>query len=133
MDFLEKVIGFFHDQFKRLSVSGKRRLALICTTAVSILLTISVFMSMGNSRKQEEFDEFGEPERRRINVAIPAEELFLPEEPDFIPGVLLERERRSSWTEVDAEEHWQDPLRLGEHYWRVRIETAIDEFLERIP
>ena len=74
-----------------------------------------------------------EPEKLRFFHAIPAEELFLPDEPDFLPGVLLERERRTSWTEQDAAEYWQDPLRSGEEQWREAIETAIDEFLERVP
>jgi hypothetical protein len=66
-------------------------------------------------------------------VLIPPEELFLPEEPDFIPGVLLERERRSSWTVEDAAIYWQDPMKHGEAQWRDRVETAVDELLERIP
>ncbi|MDR1251993.1 MAG: hypothetical protein LBK62_07475 [Treponema sp.] len=64
---------------------------------------------------------------------IPPEELFLPDEPDFIPGVLLERERRTSWTAEDAAPYWQDPLRNGEEQWRERLEAAIDELLERVP
>jgi len=73
------------------------------------------------------------PERTKIIVVIPADELFLPEEPDFLPGVLLDRERRSSWSEQDASEYWQDPLREGEEKWRENVEAAIDELLERVP
>jgi hypothetical protein len=47
--------------------------------------------------------------------------------------VLFDRDRRTSWTEQDAAEYWQDPLRNGEEPWREKIETAVDEFLERIP
>ena len=73
------------------------------------------------------------PERLTIISPIPADEFFLPDEPDYIPGVLLERDRRTSWTEQDVMEHWQDPLKFGEENWRERIEAAIDEYLERIP
>jgi hypothetical protein len=66
-------------------------------------------------------------------IVIPPEELFLPEEPDFIPGVLLERERRTVWTAEDAAPYWQDPLKNGEEQWRNRIEKAVDEFLEQVP
>jgi hypothetical protein len=66
-------------------------------------------------------------------TVIPPEDLFLPEEPDFIPGVLLERERRTRWTAEDAAPHWQDPLKNGEEQWRDRVEAMTDELLERIP
>jgi hypothetical protein len=66
-------------------------------------------------------------------ITIPPEELFLPEEPDFIPGVLLERERRTVWTAEDAAPYWQDPLKNGEEQWRNRIEKAADEFMEQVP
>ena len=73
-----------------------------------------------------------DPERINIISPIPAGELFLPDEPDFIPSVLLERERRTIWTEDDAAEHWQNPLIYGDEQWRERIETAIDALLERV-
>jgi hypothetical protein len=64
---------------------------------------------------------------------IPPEELFLPDEPDFLPGVLLERERREAWTGEDAAPYWQDPLKYGEEPWREQVESAIDDLLERAP
>ena len=67
------------------------------------------------------------------SIIIPPEDLFLPEEPDFIPGVLLERERRTSWTVEDAAPYWQDPLKDGEEPWRQQIEDEIDELMERVP
>jgi hypothetical protein len=70
---------------------------------------------------------------RFLGPPVPPEEWFLPDEPDFVPGVLLERERRSGWTEADAAPFWRDPLKNGEEPWRERVETAIDELLERVP
>jgi len=130
MAFLDKTIKFFQDWFNKMTVEGKRRFALICTAAFAVILSFSVIVSLVDLDSVKKPDE---PEKIRINIPIPAEELFLPDEPDFIPGVLLERERRSSWTEHDAEEFWQDPLKSGEEQWREKIETAIDDFLERIP
>ncbi|MCL1954827.1 MAG: hypothetical protein FWF68_08585 [Spirochaetes bacterium] len=130
MAFLEKIIKFFQDWFNKMTAEGKRRFALICTAAFAVILSFSVIFPLVNSEGGKKPDE---PEKIKINIPIPAEELFLPDEPDFIPGVLLERERRSSWTEHDAEEFWQDPLKYGEEQWREKIEAAIDEFLERVP
>ncbi|MDR3343609.1 MAG: hypothetical protein LBT14_12685 [Treponema sp.] len=66
-------------------------------------------------------------------LAIPPEELFLPEEPDFLPGVLLGREPRDAWTPEDARPFWTDPLAAEPELWRDRIETVIDELMEGIP
>jgi len=64
---------------------------------------------------------------------IPAEDLFLPDEPDFIPGVILEREKRTQWTADDAAPWWQDPLKDGEQEWREQIEKTVDEIMESVP
>jgi hypothetical protein len=130
MGFLERIIRFLQDRLKVLTGEDKRRLVLICTAVFVIVLTVSVLISIKGSGGEESLDL---PERQKFNLAIPAEELFLPDEPDFIPGVLLEREQRSSWTEEDASEYWQDPMRYGEEGWRQKIEASVDEFLERIP
>jgi hypothetical protein len=67
------------------------------------------------------------------SAPIPPEDLFLPDEPDFLPPVILEREPRDAWTADDAEPYWYNPLEQGEEEWRERVEQVIDELLERIP
>jgi hypothetical protein len=64
---------------------------------------------------------------------IPPAELFLPDEPDFLPGVILQREPRKAWTAEEAEPFWYNPLERGEEEWRNRIRAALDEFLEHVP
>jgi hypothetical protein len=64
---------------------------------------------------------------------IPAEDLFLPDEPDFVPGVILEREKRTQWTTDDAMPWWQDPLKNGEQEWRDQIEKTVDAIMESVP
>jgi hypothetical protein len=64
---------------------------------------------------------------------IPPDELFLPEEPDFVPGIMLEREQRIQWTAADAVPFWQDPLKNGEQEWRNLIEKTVDEIMESVP
>jgi len=127
---LENIIRIIREFFQNLTAEQKRQLVIICTIVFSALLTFSVLLSLGNTPKKEPNDE---PERMTIFAPIPAEDLFLPDEPDYLPGVILEREQRTSWSEQDALEHWQDPLRFGEEQWRDKIESAIDEFLERVP
>jgi len=133
MAFFDEIVGrvrLIQERFQKLSAEEKRRFALICTAALSALLTISVIVSItARSRGKN----FAEGERVQFISPIPAEELFLPDEPDYIPGVLLERQQRASWTEDDASEYWQDPLKTGEEQWRQKIEAAIDNFLEGVP
>jgi hypothetical protein len=128
---LKKIVQFIKEWFKNLTAEQKRQLIIICTVIFVVLLTLSVIIPMIGSGTTEE--KLTEPDRMFISVPIPGEELFLPDEPDYIPGVLLERERRLSWTDEDASEHWQDPLKYGEEQWREKIEASIDEFLERVP
>ena len=125
----------------------KQKFALICTGVFVAILTISVIISIVPRQRDQDSDGegflFGDLDIQsydfqssgfpQTQMPIPAEELFLPDEPDFLPGVLLERERRENWTEVDAQEYWQDPLRFGEEQWRDKVEAAINEMLERIP
>ncbi|MDR3139121.1 MAG: hypothetical protein LBT95_05545 [Treponema sp.] len=59
------------------------------------------------------------------------EELFLPEEPDFLPEFIPDREP-GPWTAEDARSFWTDPSKDAE-LWRRRTETVIDELLEQIP
>ena len=129
MGFGEKIISPVKDWFQKQTAEQKRRLILLCTAAFSLLLTLSVIISLAGNKKEVP----AEPSRQQVIPPIPAGELFIPDEPDFIPQILPGREKRSMWTEENAEEFWQDPLKHGEDKWRENIETAIDQFLERIP
>jgi hypothetical protein len=96
-----------------------------------LLCLISVLLVVNHGRG-------GAPDNsRELNEAfrprdIPPGDLFLPEEPDFLPGVLPERERRESWTPEDARPFWTDPAE-NSGLWRDRIESMVDEYLEHVP
>ncbi|MDR0464766.1 MAG: hypothetical protein LBG94_06590 [Treponema sp.] len=125
---LTKLIQFIKDWFSEQNAGQKKRLAITGTIVFAAVLTISVLISMGSGK-----ESIPESESVTVYPSIPAQELFLPDEPDFIPAVLLEREQRTVWNEQDATVYWQDPLRFGEEMWRERIEAAVDELLERVP
>jgi len=127
---LEKYIQNIKIWLSGLNAEQKRKIILICTAVFSALLTISVLISVIDFSENEKTDA---PERLAVSSPIPAGEIFYPDEPDYIPGVILQRERRSSWTLQDASEYWQDPLKFGEEPWREIIEDAIDKLLEHVP
>jgi len=131
---LEKIYQLIKDWFQKLSAGQKSRFAVICTVVFASALTLSVIISMKThgGEKKEKADKT-KPSESIITVPVPAEELFLPDEPDYVPGVLLEREQRLNWTDEDASEYWQDPLKYGEEQWREKIEASIDKFMEQVP
>lgn len=129
MAFLEKYISFFKGLINKLIPKEKRKIVLVCITGGLVLLIIIMALLLTGSGKES----FEGPEGLNKKFAIPPGEIFLPDEPDFLPGVLLEREQRAVWTEQDAVPFWQDPLKNGEEEWREKIETMIDNYLERVP
>jgi hypothetical protein len=66
-------------------------------------------------------------------LRIPPEELFFPDEPDFLPPIMTERQPRESWTAEDALPFWTDPGEKDSARWRERIRSVIDELMERVP
>ena len=139
MDFLLRV--FAEIQFFTLSVIDrilekvppeKRR--IVSVTAIAVFVVLIITFGIFSFSK-------GKPGGREITVVtnipsgifIPQDELFLPEEPDFVPGVLLERERRDAWTADDAASWWRDPLKNGEQIWRDQIEKTVDAIMGSVP
>ena len=112
----------------------KRRFVLMISSgviAVLLLIFLLVKLMPGDKDSRQNIRAAGSTSVRPD--IIPPDELFIPDEPDFVPGVILDREQRSQWTAADAEPFWQDPLKSGEEQWRNRIEKAVDEIMERIP
>jgi hypothetical protein len=68
-----------------------------------------------------------------FGTVLPMEELFLAEEPDFLPPVLFERPRRDSWTLLDAEAYWEDPLNEGPELYEGIIRRIMDGIMEKVP
>ncbi|MDR0494740.1 MAG: hypothetical protein LBG95_03830 [Treponema sp.] len=107
----------------------KRRMVAIASVGFAVfLLVLAIIAPLAK----------GKPVSREAPAAlsmrqIPPDELFLPNEPDFVPGIIPDREQRSMWTAHDARTLWQDPLQNGEEPWRNRIEKSIDEIMESIP
>ncbi|MDR2924261.1 MAG: hypothetical protein LBU85_13105 [Treponema sp.] len=107
-----------------------RRIILTAAIGVPVILLLVI---VGASLVTKETSVKPAPASGVTTRRIPAEDLFLPDEPDFVPGVLLEREKRAQWTADDAMPWWQDPLKDGEQEWRDQIEKTVDEIMENVP
>ena len=122
----QKIMYIFPDK--------KHRLILGALAGVIVVIIFVMVIISGKSGKSERAETRGYVAAERFSKPVIAQDdFFLPDEPDFVPGVLLERERRTSWSEDDASEYWQDPLKYGEEQWREKIEAVIDDFMERVP
>ncbi|MDR2481390.1 MAG: hypothetical protein LBD07_03740 [Spirochaetaceae bacterium] len=64
---------------------------------------------------------------------ISGEDIFLPNEPDFLPEVLFEQEQKKQWTQDDAEQYWTDPREFGGELLQEKMSGIIDKIMERIP
>ena len=133
ISFLRNVFQGAKQYFLDFFPDRKRRIIVGAAAGVLVVLIFTAALLSGNSGKQERPRSGTETYDRLAGSQIPVEDLFLPDEPDFIPGVLLERDRRLSWTIEDASEYWQDPLKYGEEQWRQKIEAVIDDYMERVP
>jgi hypothetical protein len=67
-------------------------------------------------------------------VFVPPEDFFMPQEPDFLPDRLLEREPRRPWTGEDIRPFWKDPADSAlKEDWRSEMSRVIDELMESVP
>jgi hypothetical protein len=113
---------------------GKRRLffiglgAVLLTPIICLIVAVFVTNPIPDNPVQEPDILSG-----GFQPQIPPEELFLSDEPDFLPALIPGREQRDSWTAEDAAPFWYNPLEEGERQWRNRVELVIDELLEHVP
>ena len=116
----------------RVKLPTDRRIILTMAIGVPIILLLFItgisLLVKDKTAKPEPL-----PASSVITKRIPAEDLFLPDEPDFVPGVMLEREKQTQWTADNAIPWWQDPLKDGEQEWRDQIEKTVDEIMESVP
>ena len=127
---MERIIQIIKDRYNSLNSGQKRLFAVACTVLFSLILTISVLISF---RLPVRENTSAGADRISNFSPVPAAELFFPDEPDYIPSVIPQRQQRTEWTAEDAADFWQDPLIYGEELWREKIEIVIDEILERVP
>ncbi|GHV43549.1 hypothetical protein AGMMS49546_25480 [Spirochaetia bacterium] len=120
---------------KKFIPSGRMKFLFFGLVAALFILIICFIAAVSGMNRRPAGPVKGtSPLSRAVQpLAIPPEELFLPEEPDFVPGPIPQREQRDLWTAENAEPFWYNPLEEGEEQWRDRIESVIDELLEHVP
>jgi hypothetical protein len=108
---------------------------LLVLVVIGVLVGIGIFFGAGGFdllRPKPEADAnaplFASPE------APAAEDLYIPDEPDFVPDIMYEREQRQAWTEEDAAEFWVNPLDEADtDAYRDTITNTVDGIMETVP
>jgi hypothetical protein len=99
-----------------------------------LLLLITVFQR--TNQKENGTTQLGAAQNAltvvRDTPLIPAEEIFLPDEPDFLPKILLEKEPHK-WSAEDVRAFWTNPLEHEQINWQENITKVVNEILERTP
>jgi hypothetical protein len=142
-DFLDRAAGFLgmiRDKAAGLIGRVKERLdadpKLKLIAAGAILGTVLVILGMmvmltRNNRARRTPDSESTAELFRMEL--PPEELFLDDEPDFLPELLPERERRDVWTADDIRPYWTDPENEDAEVYEEMMGAVVDGIMERLP
>ena len=131
--FLQKAAEWGKRLIERLPPEKRKPVLMVSIGACAVLALVIAGIPLLTRVKPDERKPAAAGNAPVRQGIIPPDDLFLPDEPDFIPGVMLEREQRTAWTAADAAPLWQDPLKNGEEPWRNRIEKTIDEIMESVP
>jgi hypothetical protein len=122
-----KAVDILQNHRKAVLFSLVAFLLLVLLALIGVLLMMNYSNAAAERAAARELSDTFRP------LPVPPEDLFLPGEPDFLPEVLLEKEKRSAWTGEDARPFWKDPLQDDPERWRDRVETVIDSLMERVP
>jgi hypothetical protein len=102
-----------------------------CVAVVLCLLAILMITRHETGQKSVPMQKTVQLDTKRA-ITIPPEELFLPDEPDFLPTVIFEREPRK-WNAEDALPFWTNPLENNPGQWQDDIKSVVDGIMERVP
>jgi hypothetical protein len=106
---------------------NKRRIVIYSLGGLVFLFMILTIIALVGSGKKS-----ANTQAIVASTGIPAEELFYPAEPDFLPSLLLERWPGEPWTEEEIRGFWTDPGPGFEERWRATAEAVIDRLMEGV-
>ena len=110
------------------SAAGKPRRLFFLFGGMAVFFLILLIAALAvNFRRPEE----SAPAAISLEQPILPEELFIPDEPDFVPEFLLEREARLSWSMDDIRVYWRRPENPA--FWQDVLRAAVDELMESVP
>lgn len=129
--FFQKISDRPAGKLRKLFAGKMARIALVLFASLAFAVPLAVILAAriatGIPKKEPRAEITFEPD------PIAAPDLFIPDEPDFLPQIILEQEQRTAWTNADAAEFWTDPLEFSDEFWRQKVSESIDRLLEPLP
>jgi hypothetical protein len=108
----------------------KKIIVAVLIGAVAVI-TSAMLILMRNPQPAPTRDSDAVAELFRMEL--PPEELFLGDEPDFLPALIPERERRDAWNADDARPYWTNPGDEEAKVYEDMMSAVVDEIMERLP
>jgi hypothetical protein len=125
----KSIKSFFENLLKHIPENKRTPVLAAGGGCVFLIICLIIFAA---SRNPGARSRTGENSLAVSGPHIPAEDLFYPAEPDFLPGLLLEREPRQPWTIEDVKPFWRDPSEPVD-FWREKMSETIDKLMESVP
>jgi hypothetical protein len=142
--FLEKALSFLPPLVEKLNTLFEEHKKLVMgvfgglVALLCVLIGISFIRDAAIKHAAERRLEAQQTARQEAMIqalaekpAIPLEDIFMPDEPDFLPAVILEKEARN-WTAEDTREFWTNPLENDEPVWREAISGVVNTIMDRV-
>ncbi|MDR2445462.1 MAG: hypothetical protein LBD44_05960 [Spirochaetaceae bacterium] len=116
---------------EKLWAQKKVRMIVVCSVVLIIAVPLAIVVSAriilsADGKKNMMGDVFSFDQ-------IAPEDFFIPEEPDFLPPVMLEQEQKKTWSVEDAAEFWTPPSQFPREFWLEEVSNSIDRLLEPLP
>ena len=110
------------------------RLKLIAAGAIlgTILVILGIMLVLTQNNRARRLRD-SEAVVELFRMEIPPEELFLDDEPDFLPDLLPERERRDAWDADDVRPYWTDPGDEDVRVYEDMMGAVVDGIMEGVP
>jgi hypothetical protein len=119
------------DRIKRRLNAGPKFKLIAAGAILGIVLAILGIILILNNRVRRPPDSEALTELFRMEL--PPDELFLDDEPDFLPDLLPERERRDTWNADDIRSYWTDPAEEDAGVYEDMMGAVVDEIMEHLP
>ena len=125
--FLSDLLDLLNSLLDRVGPNKKKPLLIGFGALAGFFLVLAIVAGILSSKKKQVVS----PKIVAEGAGIPADELFIPAEPDFLPEFVFEREKRSFWSLEDIRPYWKAPDKNDR--WIEEIKSAVDKLMEGIP
>jgi hypothetical protein len=128
----DKAAGLIGRVKDRLNANPKLRLVAAAAILGTVLVIFGIMLTLTRNNRTRRMQD-SETVAELFRMELPPEELFLDDEPDFLPELLPEREPRDTWNADDVRPYWTDPADEGAGVYEDMMGAVVDGIMERVP